>query len=55
MKDKKKLEVIFKVIQRVYDKNQRMQKLIDASLIKVCTEEDVSPEQVFYILLFSLS
>ena len=55
MKDKKKLVVLLKVIQSVYHKNSGMQEVIDASVIKVCAEEGVSPEQVFFILLFSLS
>ena len=55
MKDKKKLEVSLKVIKRIYDKNPGMQEMIDASMIEVCTEEGVSPEQLFFILLLSLS
>ena len=52
MKDKKKLEVLLKVIQRVYDKNPGMQEAIDKSIIEVCAEEGVSTELVFFILLF---
>ena len=55
MKDKKKLEVSLKVIKRIYDKNPGMQEMIDASMIEVCTEEGVSPERLFFILLLSLS
>ena len=44
MKDKKTLEVLLKVIQRVYDKNPGMQKVIDALMKEVCAEEGVSPE-----------
>ena len=55
MKDKKKLEVLLKVIQRVYDKNPGIQEVIGASMIEVCAEEGVFPEQVFVILLLSLS
>ena len=53
MKDKKKLVVLPKVIRSVYHKNPGMQEAIDVSVIKV--KEGVSPEQVFFILLFSLS
>ena len=55
MKDKKKLEVLLKVIKRVNDKNPGMQEMIDASMIEVCVEEGVSPAQVFFILVLSLS
>ena len=55
MKDKKKLEVLLKVIKRIYDKNPGTQEMIDASIIEVCAEEGVSPEQVFFILLFLCS
>ena len=54
MKDKKKLEVLLKVIKRTYDKNPGTQEMIDASIIEVCAEEGVSPEQVFFVLLLSL-
>ena len=37
MKDKKKLEVLLKVI-RIYDKNPEMQKVMDASIIEVYAE-----------------
>ena len=47
MKDKKKHEILLKVIQRIFDKNPETQELIDASMMEVCAEEGVSPEQVF--------
>ena len=52
MKDKKKLKVLLKIIQRTYDKNPEMQKVVDASMIEVCAEEGVSPEQLFFIVSF---
>ena len=55
MKDKKKLEVLLKVIKRVYDENPGMQEMMDASMIEKWAEESVSPEQVFFILVLSLS
>ena len=55
MKDKKKLEVLLKVIKRVYDENPGVQEMMDASMIEKCAEESVSPEQVFFILVLSLS
>ena len=55
MKDNKKVKILLKVIQRSYDKNPETQEVIDASMIEVCAEEGVSPEQVFFILLFLCS
>ena len=51
LKDKKRIEILLKVIKRIYDKNPEMQKSIDSSMIAVC-KEGVSLEQVFFILLF---
>lgn len=55
MKDKKRIKVLLKVIESIYDKNPEMQDEIDASLVEVAPEEGVSPELVFFILLFLLS
>lgn len=52
LKDKKKLEFLIKVLQRIYEKNPGMEDVIDASVIEVCAEEAISPEQVIFILLF---
>lgn len=32
-----------------------MQEVVDPSIVEVCTEEDISLEQVFFSLLFPLS
>ena len=48
MKDKKKLEVLLKVIKRIYDKNPGLQEMMDVSIVEVCAEEGISPEQVFF-------
>ena len=53
MKDKKKLDILLKVIQRIYDKNPEMWEMIDTSMIEVCVEEGISPEQVFFHFAFS--
>lgn len=55
VKDKKRIKVLLKVIESIYDKNPEMQDEIDASLVEVAPEEGVSPELVFFILLFLLS
>ena len=47
--------MLLQVMQIVYDKNPGMREVIDASMIEVYAEEDVSPEQVFFILPLSLS
>ena len=52
MKDNKRVKILLKVIQRIYDKILEIHKVIDASMREVCAEEGVSPEQVFFILLF---
>ena len=51
MKDNRRAKGLIKVIQRIYDKNPEMRQVY-ALMIEVCTEEGVSPEQVFFILLF---
>ena len=40
MKDKEKIEILLKVIQRIYDKNPEMKEVIDVSMIEVCTRGD---------------
>ena len=47
MKDNKKLEVLLKVIQKIYDKNPEMQGVISTSMIEVCSQGGVSHEQYF--------
>ena len=51
MKENKRAKVLLKVIQRIYDKNQEIQEVIDASIIEVCAKESVSPE-VFFLFFF---
>ena len=56
VKDKKKrIKVLLKVIEIIYDKNPEMQDEIDASMVEVAPKEGVSPELVFFILPFLLS
>lgn len=58
MKDKKRFEILWKVIKKVYDENPKLQKFIDALIAEVWAEESVSPKQVcfyFDFLLVSLS
>ena len=51
MKDKKRIEILLKVIQRIFGKNPEIQKLIDRSMIDICKEVGVSPEQIFFVFL----
>ena len=51
MKDKKKIKILLKSIERVYSKNPRIQALIDESIIDVCKVEGVLCEQVFFAFL----
>ena len=53
MKDKNKLEVLVKVIQRAYAKSPGMQEVTYPSVIELYAEEGVSPEQLFFIFLLS--
>ena len=48
MKDRKKVKILLKVIERVYTKNFGMQKLVDDYMIDICKEEGVSLEQVLF-------
>ena len=48
MKDRNNLEVLLKVIKRIYDKNPGMQEMLDASMVEVCAEECESAEHVFF-------
>ena len=51
MKDKKKIKILLKSIERVYSKNPGIQALIDESIIDVCKVEGVLCEQVFFAFL----
>ena len=52
MKDKKKFEVLLKVLQNFFNENPKMQEVIDVSMVEIRAEEGVSPEQVLFFLLF---
>ena len=54
MKDNKRAKVLLKVIQRIYDKNQEIQEVIDASIIEVCAKEGVYPEVLFIFFFFGV-
>ena len=51
MKDKKKVEILLKVIERVYTKSPEKQKLIDESMIDLCKEEIVIRKGIFFTFL----
>ena len=56
MKDKKKVQILLKVIERVYAKNSDKQKWIDESMTDLCKEEFVSRKGIFcFSLLLTLS
>ena len=48
IKDKKRIKILLKVIERVYMKNTDKQKLIDESMIDISKEECVPSEQDFF-------
>ena len=51
MKYKKRIEILLKIIARVYTKNPGIQKVIDKLVIDIWKEEGVSPQQVFFAFL----
>ena len=52
MKYKERIKFLLKVKIKVYNENPELQKLIDASMVEVCTKEGVFSKQVIYIFLF---
>ena len=52
MKDKKKFEVLLKVLQNFFNENPKIQEVTDVSMVEIRAEEGVSPEQVLFFLLF---
>ena len=52
MKDNKKVKVLLKVIQRIYDENSEMQEVISVVMIEVYTEERLYSEHVFSLFCF---
>lgn len=52
MRDNKTIEILLNVIEKIYDKNPEVPKLIDASIMEICAEEIVSPKRVFVLLFF---
>ena len=53
MKDKKRIEILLNVIERVYSKNPGIQTFIEESIIDIRKDEEVSPKQVFFLLFFA--
>ena len=51
MEDKKRTEILLKVIERVCNKNPGMQTLVDESVMDICKDEGVSSKQVFFAFL----
>ena len=52
MKDKKKVKVLLKVMQRIYDENSEIQEMISVVMIEVYTEERLYSEHVFSLFCF---
>ena len=48
----KRISVLLKVIQRIYDKISEMQEEMEASILEFWAEEGVSSEQTLFISLF---
>ena len=52
MKDKNRIEILLKLIERIYIENLEMWESVDDIIVTVCAEETVSHGQAFFILLF---
>ena len=52
MKDNKKVKVLLKVMQRIYDENSEMQEVISVVMIEVYIEERLYSEHVFSLFCF---
>ena len=53
-KDKKRIDILLKIVERSYSKSPGMQTLTDESMIDICKGEGVFPEQVFFAFLYCL-
>ena len=51
MNYKKRNEVLLEVFGRVYNEHLNIRQLINTTMADICREENVSPYQVFSILL----
>lgn len=54
MKDMKRMEILLKVIERIYSNIPGMQTMTNESMKNICKEEALSHKQVFFSLLFAL-
>ena len=48
MKDKKRIEILLKAIERIYINSPGIQTLLDKSVIDICKEESVPSEKAFF-------
>ena len=49
---KRRIGILLNVVKRVYEKHPEMRESIDSVKVDVCAAEDISLEQVFFVLLF---
>ena len=54
MKDMKRMEMLLKVIERIYSKIPEMQTMINESMKDIREEDALSHKEVFFSLLFAL-
>ena len=54
MKDKKRIKILCNVMERIYSKSPDMQTLIIESMIDMCKEKGVPPEQAYFCFLFTI-
>ena len=52
MKDKKRVLILLKILDKIHKDNEDARKKTEKSITATCREEGISFEQVFYILFF---
>ena len=54
MKDKKRVLILLKILDKIHKDNEDARKKTEKSITATCKEEVISFEQVFYILFLTL-
>ena len=47
----KQSQILLIVIERIYEQHSKIQCNIDSTLVDVCREDNISPENVFFAFL----
>lgn len=54
MNNKKRSGILLRVLDKIYQETANMSDYIETCMIDTCKDENVSPNQGFYILLYFL-